>query len=218
MVERRAGASNHGLFRNAAKRFWTKGFRVAAGYQEAQFLRRLQQCQRRDFCIIARNCLGGLPYQLLKIPYRTPTVGLFFRAKDYLRFASDLPRYLSTKLSFDTSHQAYPLGQIDDVEIHFLHYASEREAYEKWTRRVQRVDLSKVALIHTDREGVTQADLEAFEQLPYARKVCFTAKPNPLASCVQITAYRDEPMVGDLYTNYRLFGRDFHFGHWLDSE
>ena len=31
--------------------------------------------------------------------------------------------------------KTYPLGLLDDIEIHFTHYKSEEEAHEKWERR-----------------------------------------------------------------------------------
>lgn len=32
----------------------------------------------------------------------------------------------------------YPIALLDDVELHFLHYADETEARQKWDRRIQR--------------------------------------------------------------------------------
>lgn len=33
----------------------------------------------------------------------------------------------------------YPIGRIKDVDIHFLHYENEEEAYEKWNKRKERM-------------------------------------------------------------------------------
>lgn len=34
-----------------------------------------------------------------------------------------------------TKKHWYPIGKLDDIEVHFSHYDSQEEAMEKWTRR-----------------------------------------------------------------------------------
>ena len=51
----------------------------------------------RDFTIISNNCWAGRVYQYLDMPYLTPTAGLYFFAPDYIKFVSDLKKYLDGK-------------------------------------------------------------------------------------------------------------------------
>ena len=50
------------------------------------------------FSIICNNCLGGFIYQYYNLEYRTPTLGLFFLAEDYIKFLSNIKFYLSKEL------------------------------------------------------------------------------------------------------------------------
>ena len=71
-------------------------------------------------------------------------------SKDYLKFIKNLREYLDAELVFinlEEAHDAervkayvktfgkYPIGRLKDEDIHFLHYATEEEAYNKWNKR-----------------------------------------------------------------------------------
>lgn len=72
---------------------------------------------------------------------QSPTVGLYFFADDYIRFVSNLKRYINGELKFikltsskwyqhikqESNIGTYPIGVIDDIEIFFLHYHSEKK-------------------------------------------------------------------------------------------
>lgn len=104
--------------------------------------------RRKDFTVVSNDCWGGEVYSWLGLPYSTPFVGLFVPGPDYARLVSDLPRYLGLPLRFGPTRYersqleqdvTYPVGHLDDVEIHFLHYADEATARAKWMRRCERV-------------------------------------------------------------------------------
>ena len=71
---------------------------------KAQIKRRLKAVVARfrriglhntDFTIISNNCWGGCVYDQYGLQYRTPTIGLWMGAEDYIKFISDLDRYLN---------------------------------------------------------------------------------------------------------------------------
>ncbi|MCU1678975.1 MAG: hypothetical protein JWM93_3733 [Frankiales bacterium] len=105
----------------------------------------------RPFTIVANNCWGGSAYQYLGRRYNSPFVGLFIDNPDFLRLTSDLRGYLSAELEFrpaGSTGTAYPVGVLGgDVEIHFMHYADERDASVKWMRRRDRMDWSAVRVV-----------------------------------------------------------------------
>ena len=90
-------------------------------------------------------------YESYNLPKESPTVGMFFMAKDYIEFFSDLKVYIDGKLVFinpeeswwkdapqvsgDKRFGTYPDGVLSNgknfIEIYFLHYHSEKEAREK---------------------------------------------------------------------------------------
>ena len=124
---------------------------------------RKKHLKSTDFTIISNNCWGGMIYESYNLPKESPTVGMFFIAKDYIEFLSDLKGYVNGKLTFikpeesrwkdmpqisgDKRFGSYPVGVLSNgkntIEIFFLHYHSEQEAREKWERRVQRINWNK---------------------------------------------------------------------------
>lgn len=178
----------------------------------------IQKISSSNFTIISANCWGGSVYEDLKLQYLTPTVGLFFYAPCYIEFLKDLEAYMQASPEFinhskypeanqyRNQNYAYPIGLLNKkVEIHFLHYKTEQEALEKWERRKQRINWENLFIACTDRDRMTTELMKEFDQLPYAKKVIFTAKKYPdIKSAVQIKAYKKQMEVGDLY-NERYF-------------
>ena len=172
-----------------------------------------------DFTIISNNCWGGFIYQSYRIPYNTPTVGLYFMADDYMKFIFNLEEYIKTDLKFispvksryyntlknSKSFGEYPIGKLGDIEIIFLHYTSENEAYEKWSRRCERINWDKLIIKFNDQNGCTTEHLNLFEKLNFDNKLCFTAKKhNKLSSVIQIKSAQKQESV---YTSQEPFGK-----------
>ena len=145
--------------------------------------------KNRDFSIISNNCWGGLVYDKYALPYRSPTIGLYFYADEYIRFVSNLKKYLASDLEFisidESKHKdsilekgenSVLIGLVGgDVEVVFLHYHSKEEAYEKWTRRCKRVNFDNLIIKCNDQNGFTNKEFEEFCSLPYKNKIFFTA-------------------------------------------
>lgn len=55
---------------------------------------RKKQLKSTDFTIISNNCWGGMIYESYNLPKESPTVGMFFMARDYIEFLSDLKGYV----------------------------------------------------------------------------------------------------------------------------
>jgi len=176
--------------------------------------RHIRGIKSRDFSLIASNCTGTLPYRFLSMPHLSPTMNLFFFAPDYIQFASNLEHYLNAPLTFvKTSKYApgrkthsewnqYPIGLLDGLEIHFMHYESEADAKEKWERRCARVNFDNLVFTFTDRDLCTPELIQQFNELP-GRKLLLTSRPMPWVPCaVCVPAYRGMSEIGDAYTRY----------------
>lgn len=143
-----------------------------------------------NFTIISNNCWAGLIYQSYNQSYKTPTVGLFFMAEDYIKFIYNIKYYFSQKITFisadDSKWEAerknnsnwgtYPIGRLDDIEIHFLHYHSQEEAAEKWYRRIERINWNRILYKFNDQNGCTEKELNMFAEFKQLNKICFTSK------------------------------------------
>jgi uncharacterized protein (DUF1919 family) len=186
--------------------------RLTAPLHQRRFHRKFLEAFRdSDFCFVSSNCVGGRFSQLLDRPHASPTVGLWFEPGDYLRFVGRLEENLAAELSFDAALsqlRGYPMGVVNDVRIHFMHYTSEEEARAKWRRRAARIARDKVFLIFTDRDGATYDDLRQFDALPFARKLVFTHKAYPeFASAVLIPGYQNDGQVGDIYSDWHVLDK-----------
>lgn len=154
--------------------------------------------------IISANCNGGIISHDLGLRFCSPTVNLFFRAEDFIKFCENLPYYLSIDTMSEctdpavTKGASYPVACLGDLRLFLVHYASVVEAQEAWNRRKRRVNWSNIAIMTTDRDGMTGELKDRFEKLPY-RKVMFTHLPDyEHPSSFYITGYEKDDCVGIL--------------------
>lgn len=126
------------------------------------------------------------------LEYQSPTIGLFLYESDYIRFVSDLKKYLNSELVFIEPKESkfyeklcgelgsdkvvFPIAKLLDVEIMFLHYATRREALEKWNRRKQRVNYDRILYKYSDRTDSTEETIRQFNELALPNKIIFMKK------------------------------------------
>ncbi len=184
--------------------------------------------------IIANNCWAGAAYQDLAMPYHSPFVGLFLHAPCYLKLLKNLRHYLDSPLTFTTHSrydrvnqarqqgQVYPIGLLHrEVEIHFAHYATPQETWDKWTRRTRRIDWDqpdRLFFKFCDRDGCPPALIAEFDQLPFAHKVCFTSQPYPqFKSVVWVQACQNQVEVVNGFALYPLCKQYFDVAAWFNA-
>lgn len=167
--------------------------------------------------IISENCVAGIMLHDLGLKFNTPTINLGLWPTAYLKFLKNLKHYLSippeevtgddypaNKLLLD---HRYPVGRIDDIQIHYGHYKSFDEAKAKWCERAQRVDYGNIFVTMIAKNGCTYEQMKEFDALPYQNKVLFTIKPYPEIKCAfHMPGFEDKPQVGIV--------TDFKPGFW----
>lgn len=158
--------------------------------------------QAKNVSILSMNCTGGIISHDLGLRFNSPTVNLFMRAEDFIRFCEKLEFYLSIDKLIECTDKRiigdrnYPIAFLEDLTIFFVHYQSFKEAQKKWNERKKRVNMENIVIFNTDREGMTDDLKDRFEALPY-RKVLFTHLPdNKHNSCFYIKGYEEEKCVG----------------------
>lgn len=175
-----------------------------------------RRLKNKNFTIICDNCWAGKVYQELGLPYQTPFVGMLVFSPDYIKMLKNLKHYLSGDIplkfvkeskyikDFDN---AYPLALLDDIELHFLHYADEEEATQKWERRLKRMHWDNLYFKFNDNDACTYELMKEFEELPYKSKVIFSSKNySDLPSLVHFKSAEKQGHVGiDLKTYHRYF-------------
>lgn len=187
--------------------------------------------KNKSFTIISNNCWGGTVYQDLNLPYLTPTIGLFFYAPDYIKFVENLDHYINQELKFsndskfDEANEArksnfYPIGVLDDIEIQFLHYESEKEAYEKWNKRKKRINYNNLFLKFDDRDLSTFEYMMRFDKIKNVKnKVIFSARKNhDIKSLVYLSDFKGENFIGDISTYKNSYRKNFNVLKWLNTK
>ena len=89
-------------------------------------------------------------------------------------FVKNLEHYLNIEPDIWQGEE-YPVGRIEDVELHFVHYDTCLQAKEAWERRKKRVDLRNVLVLSTDRDGFDPSVFEKWKTISYP-KLLFTAR------------------------------------------
>lgn len=136
--------------------------------------------KNKDFSLIASNCNGVCILHDLGLRFNSPFVNLWIKPKDFLKICNNLEHYMSVDLTFTTEEGIdYPVGQLEDVQIYFQHYATEEEAKEKWNERRKRINYDNLFILFSDRDGCTYEDLQTFDNLKYPNKKVFVHKKYP---------------------------------------
>ena len=73
----------------------------------------------------------------------------------------------------ERGQQNIPIGKLDDIEIFFLHYKSEKEAREKWERRAKRINYENLIFKFSKMNLCSDEDLREFDALEGNKKLCF---------------------------------------------
>ena len=126
-------------------------------------------------CIISSNCIGGIVSHNLGLRLNSPTINLYMAPGDFVKFCTKLDFYLSLTPTAWHERNGYPVLMLGDLVLHALHYGSFDEAIGAWERRKTRVDLDRVVLVMSERDGCTHQNCLDFDKLPYP-KVLFTCQ------------------------------------------
>jgi len=167
-----------------------------------------------DFTIISNNCFGTLIYKKFGLPYQSPFVNLFIFADDYIYLLENFSPKIMKNLKFidkiNSKYQKeinqdvnlkdyYPIGVLNNnIELHFLHYKSEEEALEKWSRRCEKINYNRLIFKFSDGDNCTYEHIKRFDKLPFENKFCFTSKEYPkIKSVIYLDKFKGQNRVRD---------------------
>ena len=174
--------------------------------------------------MFSSNCNGCCICHDLGLQFRSPFVNLYLSAEDYMKFLREPNRYLSMQLSFKNDRETdYPIGELEDITLHFVHYTSEQEAELAWQRRKARINWDNLFVLMSDRDGCTEEMLKEFDALPYRNKAVFSHVPMPhIKSAVYIPGFESEAEVGncDAFVNQysgKKFFDYFDYVKWFNE-
>lgn len=132
--------------------------------------------------ILSSDCIGGVMSHELGLPFRSPTVNLYFETQEgFFAYVEHLQYYVSVIPECCApgynAGRAYPIGvlrgdgDLPDVRLHFLHYRTFDEACAAWIRRSARIDWGNICVVMYADVPEESELVDRFAALPYARKV-----------------------------------------------
>lgn len=185
-------------------------WRVFKKYRDKQYRNRFTN---QDITIFSMNCTGGILYHDLGLQFLSPTVNLYIKAEDFIKFCENLKHYLSIDKMIPCKEpdivedRKYPVAYLGDILLYLVHYHTVEEAQQKWNSRKKRINWEKIVIFNNDREGMTVDLKERFEALPY-KKIMFTCQPDDLhPSCYYLHGYEKEECVGIITDGKGWFGK-----------
>ena len=180
-----------------------------------------------NFVVISNNCWGGEIYRRLGMQYNTPFIGLYIYGPDYIKLLKNLAYYLSIELSFVetskwlSSPVSYPVGVLDDVELHFVHYENKELALAKWNRRLKRMNeftgTDKYFFKIDDRDLSDENIIMSFHNLPYRNKVSFGVDQLNAENHFRVEEFQQEKTVPDGVALYAISFKYFDVLKWVTT-
>lgn len=143
---------------------------------------RRKKLNNLDFTIFSNNCWGGICYEYFSLQKRSPTVGMYFFANEYIKFLNNIESYLSYDLEFASVNESkYKeellrrrqgnrlIGMLNDVEIIFLHYNDKIVAKDKWNRRVDRINWNNLIFKFSFMDLCSKEHIVQFENIMHEK-------------------------------------------------
>ena len=153
--------------------------------------------------------------------YRTPFVGLFIFAPDYIELLENFDYLINEEISFidandskykeeliqNNTFNKYPIGILGkNVEIHFLHYHSQEEAFSKWNERCSRINRNNLLIKFSDKDKCYDELIFRFDKLKFKNKICFSAKEfKTCKSVITLNEFKNEKFVNDEWKYYKNY-------------
>ena len=165
--------------------------------------------KNREVSIISQNCIAGVFYNDMQMQFLSPTINLYFDCPDFVKFVLNLRFYMEQELRMEWN-ETYPVGVLEDVRIHFMHYQTCTEAKEAWERRSKRINWENILVLSTDMMNFSEEVFEKWKKIQYP-KLLFSAKKWDDESCIWYPEYEEVGQVVDLipkrefYKNSTLF-------------
>jgi uncharacterized protein (DUF1919 family) len=149
-----------------------------------------QKLKNKNITLITNNCIGGIIYHDMHLPFLTPTINLYFDNEEFITFCTFLEEYLLLPVEEYTAHsKPFPVGVLrgkhGDVHVFFMHYDSFESAIKKWEDRKRRIDWENLYIV-MESQQCDKTTLAKFNNIPYKNKVVLTDGETGIANSFPI--------------------------------
>lgn len=178
-------------------------------------LKNYRRLQRSRLSIFAMNCFGGLISHLFGLPLHSPFFNMYLSERDFLSFLREPHVYLEEPLTLknmmwsESLRYDYPIAKLGNIDLMMNHYRDFDTAKFNWDKRKERINWYNLFVtMYTEREEI----LQAFDALPYSKKVCFVPFKSDLDSAWYINPEIDfDRKEAGFYDVVNNFARGKHF-------
>ena len=194
--------------------------------------------KNKNFTLICQNCIGGVIYSELGLPFMSPTINMFIDGENFVKFVENLRHYLQLPATPVCERYIEPLDKnvfypkikVGDVELCCLHYSSCEEAIAAWERRKARVNYDKIYVIgnswnlHNDKKLIdrlcsTEYKTIIFTTFSYDNPKCLELPQNDDMKWTFDCRGIIRPNITDDMpdsSGYKYFEKFFDFVKWLN--
>lgn len=165
-----------------------------------------KQIDLSNISLISMNCIGGVVYHDCKQKFLSPTVNLYFYPSDFIKFVNNIDFYLS-KTPKVTMGEKYPIGELDDIKIYFMHYDTPEEALSKWEERKARINKDRVFVIMVERDGFTDEDFESFKSINYPKLLFTKTKKYLYDDSLYISKFKNLDQLPDIIPGRYMYNK-----------
>lgn len=145
-------------------------------------IERYNALRSSNLSILSIDCFAGILYHSLGLPFLTPTINMFQKEKDFLKFLSAPRDYVDKELEFKgiesepapSLNVNYPVFALGDIILHMNHWGKlgPEIARQKWEERKIRINWDNLLIFMKTQD---RSMLERFAALPYEKKICLTS-------------------------------------------
>lgn len=191
----------------------------------------------RNFTILCNNCIGGIIYHDFDLQFKSPTINMFFHSLDFLEYIEHFEYYQNLPLvkidnpGYLDNASDYPVAvlkgnqEFKDLELHFLHYHSFKEAESAWKKRTKRIEQKKIFVIFSFVGMPFDKELyERCEALPFKNKVFFvnhSVDTDVFPHFYYIKGFENQTGLGNIMTYMNIKGQRFYdqydFVKWFNE-
>lgn len=205
-------------------KFYNKSiFIIEKNYKKYYENKLRKKLKNKNFSIICSNCIGGIIYNRLGEKFLSPTINLWIRQDDFLKFVLDLKGYISKDLIFIDSKYDYPVALLGDIRIHFNHSKTKEEAKSSWDKRKKRINYDNLFIIMNNRDNITENDILKLKNIQCKNKIVLANKDyKDIDYVIKIKPNLDK-LNGQVYLDKNILGKMtfekyFDFVKWLNCE
>lgn len=198
-------------------------------YKAEKFINKMEaelraKLNNDNFTILASNCAAGIIYNRLGKQFLSPTINMWFKQGDFIKFCLNIKHYVETELEFiDTDEYDFPVAKLDDIYLFFNHSNSKEEAANNWYRRKNRINYDNLYILMYDRGNLPKSEYLKLNSVKCKNKVVFTADPNFDLKFAYYIKPNLNKINGESYLDrdeltLTTLEKEFDFVSWLNCE